>query len=223
MDNVLVTGGTGFVGYWMRFTQPSKIYNIDYLNSREYEVLQWEYGEWDSIIHLANISPARVIEYCKRNHARLLYCSSGIVYHPENNTEYRRNKLNWEKYCLDSGVDVVIARLFTFYGHGLDDGKAIVQFEKASKAGEPIRITGDGKTIRSYMSGAEMGRWLWAILLRGVSGETYDVGDDQPVTILELAHRFSNNVIVENSKPDAMPRYLPVDTEKTKRLLEKGE
>ncbi len=219
MDKVLVTGGTGFVGWWVSIMQPKKT-DAWYFNRKTYHQEWWEYQDWNYIIHLANVEPSQVIACAKRFDARLLYCSSGIVYHPEHNIEYRQNKIRWEQECLDSGVDVVIARLFTFCGERLDDGKAIVQFERAAKAGEPLRIWGDGSCVRSYMHGAELGRWMWAILLRGERGEAYDVGSDEPVTMLELARRYSADIIIEPDKPVPMPHYMPVDTAKTKRLLD---
>jgi nucleoside-diphosphate-sugar epimerase len=218
MANVLITGGTGFVGSWMAKTKPAG-FEIYALNRHNYETEWWDMWDFDYIVHLANVSPDKVIEASRYNHVRVLYCSSGIVYHEENNTEYRQNKIKWEKACLDSGVDVVIARLFTFSGEGLDDNKAIVQFQKAAGAGQPLRVWGDGSCIRSYMHGSILGKWMWAILLKGKTGEAYDVGDDKPITMLELARRYSNNVIVEGGK-DAMPVYLPPDTAKTKALLD---
>jgi len=217
MDRILVTGGTGFVGHWMKQTQP-KGYDCKYIGRADYDAGHWHDVRWNYIAHLAPVPPYLVASQAATNNARLLYCSSGIVYHPENNTEYRRDKINGELYCIDSGIDVVIARLFTFYGYGLDDNKAIVQFERAANAGKPLTIWGDGSCVRSYMSGHEMGRWLWAILFKGKSGEAYDVGSDEPITMLELAKQFSDNVIIQGGK-DAMPKYLPHNTAKARKLL----
>jgi nucleoside-diphosphate-sugar epimerase len=218
MVNVIVTGGTGFCGYWMKQTEPESVEAV-YLSKIAYTEIGWY--DWDGcdIVHLAPVSPNWAIRSARDNNKRLLYASSGIVYHPENTNEYRLNKIRWERECLDSGADVVIARLFTFYGERLDDNKAIVQFERAAKAGEPLRIWGDGSCVRSYMSGEEMGRRLWAVLLKGASGESYDIGSTVPVTMLELARRYSDNIIIEGGH-DAMPIYLPVDAEKTERLLD---
>ncbi|HLE92729.1 MAG TPA: NAD-dependent epimerase/dehydratase family protein [Anaerolineales bacterium] len=224
MDKVLVTGGTGFCGSWMRQTAPPDL-RISYFGKSDYELRHWEWMTWDYIVHLANISPYEVLEFSQPFGVRVLYASSGIVYHDENDTEYRQNKLDWEKECLDSGIDVVIARLFTFYGERLDDGKAYTQFVQAAKAGEPLKIWGDGSCVRSYMYGAELGRWLWAILLRGERGQAYDVGDDTPVTMLELARRIishyrsKSEIIMEPDHHIPMPFYMPRDTAKTKRLL----
>lgn len=224
MANVLITGGTGFVGHWMNETRPKDFVCI-LLNRHGHELIDLiRVPNYDYVVHLAPIHPARAVECARRNNARLLYCSSGIVYHPENDIQYRRDKLDGEKYCLDSGVDVVLARLFTFFGDRLDDNKAYTQFTKAARQNSPIEIWGDGKTVRSYMHGSELGRWMWAILLRGVSGEAYDVGDDEPVTMLELAqaikelHHSTSEITVKGGA-SPMPCYLPVDTAKTKALL----
>jgi nucleoside-diphosphate-sugar epimerase len=226
MRDVLVTGGTGFVGKWMQQTQPNGIVSA-YTGRDKIVVINtaFEYtgmnNSLDAIIHLSPTPPTDVIPRAKRDNARLLYCSSGIVYHPENDTEYRRNKIAWEQECLDSGADVVIARLFTFYNA---PGHAHAEFKKAAAEWRPIRIFGNGHAVRSYMSGEDMGMWLWAILLRGKSGEAYDVGSDRPITMLHLAQSVAGcytpcqPIIVEGGK-DAMPVYLPPDTAKTRALL----
>lgn len=205
----------------MKQAQPEGL-DVTYLNTREYNMGRWHDTQWNSIVHLAPICPDVVLGCAKRLGVRLLYCSSGIVYHPENNNEYRQNKIRWEGYCLESGVDVVIARLFTFSGARLSADHAIVAFEMAAENNEPLKIWGDGSCVRSYMPGSELGRWMWAILFRGERGQAYDVGSDEPITMLELAKRFSDNIIIQGGK-DAMPVYLPEDTEKTKALLQNGE
>ena len=217
MPNVIVTGGTGFVGYWMKQTQPDGL-NCKYIGKLDYHLWYWHVCEWDYVIHLAPEPPTRAISAALLNGCRLLYCSSGIIYHSENDTEYRRAKVDGEKQCLDSGADVVIARLFTFSGERLTPDHAIVAFEQAAQIGQPLHIWGDGSCVRSYMHGEEMGRLLWAILLHGERGEAYDVGSDEPVTMLELARRYSDDIIIEGGR-DAMPVYLPPDTEKTRKLL----
>lgn len=229
MNKVLITGGTGFVGHWMRETQPDSLNcfyegRTGYYYKGDSKEVVLAYNSLDYIVHLAPISPEKVIKFATYNNARLLYCSSGIVYHPENNTEYRRNKIKWEQECLASGVDVVIARLFTFYGEHLDEHKAYTQFTKAARQNSPIEIWGDGKTVRSYMHGYELGRYMWAILLHGFQAGVYDVGSNTPVTMLELAQQIkaqynsSSEIVIKHGK-DPMPYYLPPNMEKTRRLL----
>lgn len=216
MNKVLITGGTGFVGHWMKVTKPANV-SVTYLGRNayhEFTQLNWKHFDYDAYVHLAPVDPYHVIVGAKWNHARLLYCSSGIVYHPEGDSQYRRNKIAWEIDVASSGVDHVIARLFTFSGDKLDDGKAITQFYKRAIAGEPLRVYGDGSTIRSYMHGYDLGKTMWSILERGKNGAAYDVGSLEPISMLELAKYIihitkSKSTIEFVDDPNPVPVYLP--------------
>lgn len=211
MNKILVTGGTGFVGGWMRRKQPPDL-RVRYLSRADYELRRWKFSAWDAIIHLANISPVEVLEHAMKFDSRVLYASSGIVYMEDNQSDYRMNKLDWEKECIDSHLDVVIARLFTFFGAGLDDGKAYTQFMRAARSGEPLRIWGDGSAVRSYMHGRDLGARMWDLLYNGKRGTAYNIGSMRPTTILKLAQRIARaggcDIIIEGGM-DVMPYYLP--------------
>lgn len=221
MANVLITGGTGFVGTWMKRTKPDDI-DAYYLTKDGYENTSWYYQPWNYIVHLAPCEPNHSIHCCDIFGGRLLYCSSGAAYNL--NTDYAKAKRWYEQECLDSAINVVIARLFTFYGEGQNENKAIVEFIRRAKANEPLVISGDGNTTRSYMHGSELGKWMWAILLKGKRGEIYDVGSDMPWTMLQLAQAVirkynSKSKIVIEGGCDPVPVYLPRNTAKTKELL----
>ncbi len=225
MNRVLITGGTSFVGYWIAKKKPDDTF-VYVMGQNKYNDMEWFGAKWDAIMHLAPITPTNVLEYAKKNNIRVLYASSGAVYHPENHArkQYIADKIKFEDECLDSGADVVIARLFTFCGKKLDNNKAITAFYEAARAGKPLVITGDGTTVRSYMHGSEMARWCWAILKNGKRGECYDVGSPKAITMLELAvqilaeTRSKSDVLIGGDK-DPMPYYLPEDLEKTQKLL----
>jgi len=233
MAKVLVTGGTGFVGYWLQRTVPRENFDVTYLSKEEYRKFEWANDEntWDYVFHLAPCSPLPILSRVKDDNARVLFASSGIVGYPTVDSQYRRDKARYERQCydrIDDGANVVIARLFTFYGEGWKetDKKAYTEFTKAAKANEPIRIFGNGCAVRSYMHGREMGEILWKILLDGECGEIYDVGSIEPITLIELAVKIrdENNsksqIIIENSQPDLLPNYLPLhNIAKTLRLL----
>jgi nucleoside-diphosphate-sugar epimerase len=215
----LITGGTSFVGHWLRVTKPINtiVHNI---GRAKYESMEWTNTKWDAIIHAGLVAPTEVL----KQKCRVLYVSSGVVYHPEYEPKYRKIKIDGEAECLNSGADVVIARLFTFCGDRLDDNKAITTFCRAAIANKTIIITGGGNTVRSYMHGSLMGYWLWQILEHGERRRAYDVGSDVPITMLELARKViaetnskSEIVILDNKDP--MPYYMPEDIEKTKALL----
>lgn len=229
MRKILVTGGTGFVGKWLEIKKPdnSKLYC---LGRKEFNSGAWQHSSWDAIFHLAPHSPADALKCALRSGVRLLYASSGVVYHPENfeRLQYRQDKLDGEKMCLDSKADVVIARLFTFYGNYLDKQKAITIFNEAAIKNDPLIIKGDGSTVRTYMHGSEMAEWLWTIMGRGKTGEVYDVGSDVQIDMLGLARDVikligSKSPIYIMNGIDPMPNYVPVDLEKTKTLLTKLE
>ena len=128
----------------MKRTQPIGIF-ARYLNHHDYRG-EWDGYNWDAIVHLAPTNPKRWLEYCVRNDARLLYASSGAVYNHE--TQYAHEKRLWETECLTSGVDVVIARLFTFIGTGLKNKYAITAFLEAAQNGEPLLVWGDGSSVQ---------------------------------------------------------------------------
>jgi dTDP-glucose 4,6-dehydratase len=70
---------------------------------------------------------------------------------------------------------------------------AINNFIRDSLMGGPIRILGNGDTVRSYMYGSEMAYWMLRILLSGKSGHNYNVGSPNPISLKDLATKVSNN------------------------------
>lgn len=93
----------------------------------------------------------------------------------------------------ETGLGVVVARGFAMSGPWLpvDADFALGNFIGDALAGRPIRISGDGTPIRSFLYGSDVAAWLWTILLRGMAGRAYNVGSERPVTILEAAEAVS--------------------------------
>jgi dTDP-glucose 4,6-dehydratase len=92
-------------------------------------------------------------------------------------------------YAERYGFDAVIGRLFAFVGPHVPAGAGFAagDFLADVLGGGPIRIGGDGTTVRSYLYAADLAIWLWTLLLRGERGRAYNVGSAQPVTIRQLA------------------------------------
>lgn len=88
-----------------------------------------------------------------------------------------------------SGLKAKIARLYSFVGPFLpfNSHYAVGNFVRDAVAGAPIRISGDGSNVRSYLYGADMSVWLWKILIRGQVMRPYNVGSSQALTLRELA------------------------------------
>jgi nucleoside-diphosphate-sugar epimerase len=207
MNKVLVTGGSGFVGYWMRRTQPS--IEAYFFTKKMYEDYEWEKMGFGAIVHLAPISPERVL----KTNTRVLFASSGAVY--AGTDEYASNKRHWEYMC-NSG-DTVIARLFSFVGNRLTR-HAVYEFIQQAYRGT-IFIDGDGKATRSYLYGEDLGNWMWRLLFKGEG--IYDVGSSVPYTILETAKVVSElipcKIRVMNDPKVPSTYYMP-DMQKVREL-----
>lgn len=156
----------------------------------------------------------KVLDFARKTRVdRMLFISSGAVYGPQppdvpslredhpfapSSTDvksvYGNGKRMAEHLCAlyskhHDGPPCVIARCFAIVSQHipLDGPYALGNFMRDALAGQGVRISGDGQTVRSYIDGRDMAHWMFALLLRGVSGEAYNVGSDQPVTTLELA------------------------------------
>jgi dTDP-glucose 4,6-dehydratase len=90
-------------------------------------------------------------------------------------------------------LPIVNARPFAFIGpyQLLDRPWAVNNFIRDGLLGGPIRILGDGQTVRSYMYPSEMALWLLTILLQGAVGQSYNVGSPEGVTLQQLAEKIA--------------------------------
>jgi nucleoside-diphosphate-sugar epimerase len=181
MKYVLCTGGTGWVGTWIENTKPDNVFLVR--QNYEHYQSRWELGNWDYIIHLAPISPSRVIDYCHCKHIKFLHASSGVVY--EGRGKYADDKRAWEEECIRGDVNVVIARLFATSGLPFQKNKALSEFVESALRRESLKVWGNGLTVRSYLYGEEVGKWFWEMLLRG--NGIYDVGSMLPYSMGEIA------------------------------------
>ncbi|MCF0203357.1 MAG: NAD-dependent epimerase/dehydratase family protein [Bacteroidaceae bacterium] len=93
-------------------------------------------------------------------------------------------------YAEQYGVDVVVARLCHTYGPGFtdDDDRVYAQFVRNVRRGEDIVLKSRGGQYRSWIYVDDCVNAILTILLKGKSGEAYNVADEKScVTIRELA------------------------------------
>ena len=93
-----------------------------------------------------------------------------------------------------------IVRFFNVYGPGMDGtsrGRVVGRFVEAMKRKEPLRVHGEGNAIRSFCYLDDV---LEAVTIlaggllndnREIIGETFHIGRDEPVTMMELARTMA--------------------------------
>jgi len=91
--------------------------------------------------------------------------------------------------ALNGEVEFLSARLFAFLAPllPLDAHFAAGNFIKDVLRGRDVRISGTGKSLRSYQYGTDLVTWLWTILGRGRNVRAYNVGSDEASSIEHLA------------------------------------
>jgi len=212
MNNVLITGGSGFIGSWLA-RHPRGI--IVPLNRQGYEQGEWMDKPWRYIIHLAPMPVNAVIACARRCGATVLLASSGGVYDREPSA-YFKMKLEDERKLAESGLDYRIARIFTTCGAFMKWQRyAIGNFIMQAEQGR-IEVQSFGAVVRSYMYGSDLAEWLWKILQDGEPSGFYNVGSDVPHSTAELAFEIATHFdpppqvhLIPRMQHEPRPFYVP--------------
>lgn len=167
-----------------------------------------------------------LLEHLKRqNNCRVLFVSSVEIY-GENNTDkiafsekdfgyldcntlragYPESKRVAESLCQayisKYNMDIVIARLCRVFGPTMldSDSKALSQFIRKAVKGEDIILKSEGKQYYSYVYVFDAVSALLTILLKGKTGEAYNVADEKSNTTLkaltEILANFANKKVI---------------------------
>lgn len=94
-------------------------------------------------------------------------------------------------YSAEYGVDYVIVRLGHVYGPTMTetDSRAASQFARNAANGEDIVMKSDGQQVRSWCYVVDCATAILTVLLRGISGEAYNVSDSESIaSIADFAH-----------------------------------
>jgi dTDP-glucose 4,6-dehydratase len=152
---------------------------------------------------------------------------------------YAEGKRAGETLCLlyadRYGLSVTVARISHTYGPGLrsDDGRSFADFITAAVEHRPLILQSDGLDVRHFCYLSDTVAGLFAILMRGESGEAYNVGSEtEACSILELARMIvdlfpergltlvqrAGNADTRRVSVTSSQRPVPFNTEKLKSL-----
>ena len=105
------------------------------------------------------------------------------------------------------GLGVVVARLFNTVGPRQIGryGMVLPRFVSAARAGEPLRVFGDGRQVRCFCDVRDVSRALISLVgTPGTHGDIYNVGSSTDISIIDLASRVVD-VLGSSSKIDLVP------------------
>ena len=112
-------------------------------------------------------------------------------------------------FSSERGLPVIIARLFNTVGprqtgcHGM----VLPRFVTAARAGEPLRVFGDGGQTRCFCYVADAVEALVRLMAAPAArGEVFNVGNDEEVSIAELAR-----LVVEASGSTSAVERVPYE------------
>jgi UDP-glucuronate decarboxylase len=111
---------------------------------------------------------------------------------------YDEGKRVGETYCRvfheTYGVDVKMVRPFNVYGPGMQktDYRVLPNFGSKIMEGKPLHIYGDGSQTRTFCYVTDAIRGFLQVLVDGVPGEPYNIGNPAPeISMINLAKEIS--------------------------------
>lgn len=172
-----------------------------------------------------------VLEHCHRFGKRVLVASTSEVYgdhreeRPLVETDRRiygpTTQKRWAyadskamdeflalAHHVEHGLDCVIVRLFNTVGPRQSGqyGMVVPTFVQRALAGEPLEIHGSGEQTRCFCHVADTIRALASLMEGGSSGEIYNVGSEQRISIQGLADR-----VLELTGSDSTVEHVAYD------------
>jgi UDP-glucuronate decarboxylase len=206
-------------------------------------------------LEVAITGTRRMLELAEANSARFVFFSSSEIYgdpdpkHVPMAESYRGNvSCQGPRACYDEskrvgetlcyiyhtthGTNTNTIRPFNVFGPGMQetDYRVLPNFASRIKGGEPLNIYGSGDQTRTfcYITDAMVGFLL--VLLKGVSGEAYNIGNPKPeISMVDLVKRIEglssksveyNIVEYPDSYPADEPNRRAPDIRKAKLQLD---
>jgi|TARA_B100001964_G_scaffold203320_1_gene232244 UDP-glucose 4-epimerase len=167
------------------------------------------------------------------NVKRMIYASSSEVYGEPRELPIREDsvkgpistygvsKLAAEIYAKaynhEFGTDIKIVRFFNVYGHGQSNNFVIPTFINNALENKPLRVFGNGSQTRCFTYVEDIADGVFTVLEKGKTGEAYNIGNNKPATILELAKIIKE---LTNSKSEIIKAEFGKETRLKEREIE---
>ena len=171
-------------------------------------------------LEVAITGTKNMLELAKQKKAKFIFFSSSEIYgdpdpkHIPTKEDYRGNVSSvGPRACYDEskrvgetlcyifgqyfGIRTNIVRPFNFYGPGMqqNDFRVLPNFASEIKAGRSLKIYGLGNQTRTYCYITDALTGLFKVILRGIPGETYNIGNAFPeISVMQLAQMIKHNI-----------------------------
>jgi UDP-glucose 4-epimerase len=112
-------------------------------------------------------------------------------------------------YARERSLPVIVARLFNTVGPRQTGryGMVLPRFIAAARAGQPLRVFGDGRQTRCFCYVSDTVEALLRLLrMPAARGQVFNVGSDEEITIRQLAER-----VIGQLGSASTIQYVPYD------------
>jgi len=134
---------------------------------------------------------------------------------------YGVSKLASEIYAKafnqEKGADIKIVRFFNVYGPGQENNWVVPIFINKALKNEPITVFGNGNQTRCFTYVEDIADGVLKVFEKGKTGEAYNIGSNEPTTILELAQIVKD---AAKSKSEIVKLGFGKDTRLKEREIE---
>jgi UDP-glucose 4-epimerase len=148
-----------------------------------------------------------VLQFCRRTGAKLVYAGSSTKF-ADGGDGRNQSPYAWIKatnselvknYGTWFGLKYAIAYFYNVYGEGeISTGPystVIGIFKREYERGVPITVTSPGTQTRCFTHVSDIVNGLVLIGEKG-EGDGYDIGNEKAYSILDVAHLFSENIVM---------------------------
>ena len=120
-------------------------------------------------------------------------------------------------YNHDYGTNIKIARFFNVYGPMQSDNFVVSIFLNNALQNKPLKVFGDGSQTRCFTYVGDVIDGILKVVEKGKTGEAYNIGNNHPTTILQLAETVKE---ITESKSEIVRVGFGKDTRLKEREIE---